>query len=68
MTFHRPRRAALAERILELARGVLQAEYPPTPTPAPRAVRGLPGPPVLCSWDESMSCAELRAAGATVPS
>jgi ATP-dependent exoDNAse (exonuclease V) beta subunit len=54
-TFTQRDAPALAERILELARGVLQAEYPVTGTPHRDLCGDCPGRPALCSWDESMT-------------
>jgi ATP-dependent exoDNAse (exonuclease V) beta subunit len=54
-TFTQRDAPALAERILHLAKGVLQAEYPVTDTPHRDLCGDCPGRPALCSYDESMT-------------
>jgi ATP-dependent exoDNAse (exonuclease V) beta subunit len=54
-TFTQRDSPALAERILQLAKGVLQAEYPVTGTPHRDLCEDCPGRPALCSYDESMT-------------
>jgi RecB family exonuclease len=54
-TFTQRDAPALAERILQLAKGVLQAEFPVTDTPHRDLCGDCPGRPALCSYDESMT-------------
>ena len=46
---------ATSEAFSELAKGVLQAEYPVTDTPHRGLCGDCPGRPALCSYDESMT-------------
>jgi len=53
---------ALAEQLLQLARGVLDERYPVTDAPHRELCADCPGRPALCSWPESVTLAVRRPA------
>ena len=58
---------ALADRVSELARGVLAEEYPVTERPHRDLCGDCPGRRALCSYDESMTLRDPADAGAGAP-
>ena len=61
-TFTQRDAPALAEHVLNLAKGVLAAEYPVTDTPHRDLCGDCPGRTALCSYDESMTLRDHPAA------